>query len=163
MHLQHQAFSHYHGSLCVLSLDFWTTKCTRCPSALDKLDTMAKDEKYANVNFVSICCDQLDGARDIIEKDADPRWQNVDHYYMDKKNKEQAKKLLGFKSVPFYVVLNESGEITQLGNEKAVDFESVPGVIREESDEDSDHSFSTFESESPAAVERVFNMDDLDF
>ena len=82
--------------LC-FSLDFWTTKCTRCPDALDKLDKMANDPKYDDVQFVSICCDKLDGARDIIEKDDDLRWQNVDHYFMDKQDKEEAKKILGFQ------------------------------------------------------------------
>ena len=96
---------------------------------------MAKDSKYANVQFVSICCDQLDGARDIIEKDDDLRWQNVAHYFMEKSDKEEAKKMLGFKSVPFYVVLNESGEITQLGNDKVVNFDDVPGVESEEEED----------------------------
>eukprot|EP00428_Durinskia_dybowskii_P043271 CAMPEP_0170269150 /NCGR_PEP_ID=MMETSP0116_2-20130129/34509_1 /TAXON_ID=400756 /ORGANISM="Durinskia baltica, Strain CSIRO CS-38" /LENGTH=215 /DNA_ID=CAMNT_0010520321 /DNA_START=87 /DNA_END=734 /DNA_ORIENTATION=+ len=113
-------------------IDFWTTKCTRCPDALDKLDQMASDPKYENVQFISICCDQLDGARQIIEKDDDLRWQNVDHYFMSESDKEQAKKELGFKSVPFYVVLDEQGQITQKGNHNAIDFEEVPGVVRPE-------------------------------
>lgn len=93
---------------------------------------MAQDPKYENVRFVSICCDKLDGARDIIEKEDDLRWQHVDHYYMDSVHKEQAKKILGFKSVPFYVVVDEMGGIQQKGNEKAVDFDDVPGVVRPE-------------------------------
>eukprot|EP00529_Nitzschia_sp_RCC80_P032514 CAMPEP_0113454028 /NCGR_PEP_ID=MMETSP0014_2-20120614/7656_1 /TAXON_ID=2857 /ORGANISM="Nitzschia sp." /LENGTH=236 /DNA_ID=CAMNT_0000345429 /DNA_START=213 /DNA_END=923 /DNA_ORIENTATION=+ /assembly_acc=CAM_ASM_000159 len=113
-------------------IDFWTTKCTRCPDALDKLDTMAADPKYKDVQFISIVCDKLDGARHIIEKDDDPRWQNVSHYFMDHQNKERAKKLLGFKQVPFYVVLDENGAITQSGSSKQVDFDEVPGVIHPE-------------------------------
>ena len=93
---------------------------------------MASDPKYENVQFISICCDQLDGARQIIEKDDDLRWQNVDHYFMSESDKEQAKKELGFKSVPFYVVLDEEGQITQKGNHHAIDFDEVPGVIRPE-------------------------------
>mmetsp|Transcript_81780 Transcript_81780/g.122855 ORF Transcript_81780/g.122855 Transcript_81780/m.122855 type:complete len:200 (-) Transcript_81780:162-761(-) len=167
-------------------IDFWTTKCTRCPDALDKLDNMAQDPKYENVQFISICCDKLDGARDIIEKDNDLRWQNVSHYFMDKQNKEEAKKILGFRSVPFYVVLDENGSITQSGNGKAIDFDEVPGVTRPEPEP---CSFSCFEEEkkeddfdipfeldlshkqastpaplpAPIQVERVFDMDDLDF
>ena len=111
------------------SLDFWTTKCTKCPDALDKLDEMARDPKYENVQFVSICCDQLDGARNIIEKEDDLRWQNVNHYFMSQADKEHAKKELGFQSVPFYVVLDQDGTITQKGNSKAIDFDDVPGVV----------------------------------
>ena len=112
--------------------DFWTTNCTQCPDALDKLDDMAQDPKYKDVQFISICCDKLDGARDIIERDDDLRWQNVNHYFMEKEDKETAKKLLGFKQVPFYVVMDENGSITQSGSRRQVDFEEIPGVVRPE-------------------------------
>ena len=138
---------------------------------------MAKDSKYANVQFVSICCDKLDGARDIIEKDDDLRWQNVAHYFMEKSDKEEAKKMLGFKSVPFYVVLDENGAITQLGNEKNVNFDEVPGVVApppppKQQENLLASSFGQLQIEgskvnsspvSPVQVDRVFNMDDLDF
>lgn len=168
--------------------DFWTTKCTRCPDALDKLESMAQDPKYENVRFVSICCDKLDGARDIIERENDLRWQHVDHYYMDSIHKEQAKKILGFKSVPFYVVVDEMGGIQQKGNERAVDFDDVPGVVRPEPVPEPvpepKHAFFTpaaviFEEEKkeddisayqqrlqapePAAADRVLVLDDFDF
>jgi hypothetical protein len=112
--------------------DFWTTQCTRCPEALDKLDDMAQDPKYRDVQFISICCDKLDGARDIIERDDDLRWQNINHYFMDKQDKELAKKALGFKQVPFYVVLDVNGSIQQSGNGKQVDFEEIPGIVEPE-------------------------------
>lgn len=133
---------------------------------------MAQDPKYENVQFVSICCDELDGARGIIEEKDDLRWQNVNHYFMDKKNKEEAKKILGFKSVPFYVVLDESGNITQKGGSKAIDFEEVPGVVRpepepvyEEEEKKDDFEldfqldFSHQPMKEPPAVERVFCID----
>lgn len=93
---------------------------------------MAADPKYKDVQFISIVCDKLDGARQIIEKGDDPRWQNVQHYFMDHQNKERAKKLLGFQQVPFYVVLDENGAITQSGSSKQVDFDEVPGVVHPE-------------------------------
>lgn len=136
---------------------------------------MAADPKYENVQFVSICCDKLDGAREIIEKEQDPRWQNVDHYFMSQSDKEQAKKELGFKSVPFYVVLDEDGTITQKGGQKTIDFDEVPGVVRpepeptfqEEKKEDDDGfaldfqlDFTYQQFKEPPAVERVFNLED---
>lgn len=113
-------------------IDFWTTKCTQCPDALDKLDMMAQDPRYKDVQFISICCDKLDGARNIIEKEDDLRWQNVNHYFMEKRDKEMAKKILGFQQVPFYVVMDENGSITQSGSGRHVDFDEVPGVVRPE-------------------------------
>jgi hypothetical protein len=93
---------------------------------------MAQDPKYKDVQFISICCDKLDGARDIIERDDDLRWQNINHYFMEKKDKEIAKEALGFKSVPYYVVLDEEGNIRQAGSDRQVDFDIVPGVVRPE-------------------------------
>lgn len=135
---------------------------------------MAKDPKYENVQFISICCDKLDGARDIIEEDEDPRWQNVSHYYMDPENKDHAKRILGFKSVPFYVVLDENGSIHQKGGSRAIDFDEVPGVVRPEPSESSfqeekkEDDFGMglgfeldFSNREPKQqVERVFSLDD---
>ena len=125
--------------ILTINLDFWTTKCVRCPDALDNLDVMATQPKYANVQFTSIVLDECDGARNIIETpDKKPRWNNIHHYYMDKTFKEEAKTILGMKQVPFYVVLNEHGEIVQKGSKKQVDFEDIPGMIRPQEEEKSE-------------------------
>ena len=48
-----------------LVLDLWTSKCVKCPAALDKLDHIA--EKYANIaTFVSVALSQGEGNMDII-------------------------------------------------------------------------------------------------
>ena len=73
-----------------------------------------------------------DGAREILEKpDDEPRWNAIHHYYMEQEDKEEAKRILGFSMVPFYVFLNENGEIVQKGGGNAVDFERIPGVEQE--------------------------------
>lgn len=65
-----------------------------------------------DVQFISVCCGkELDPAREILEAPAEGRWSTVTHYFMDFDNKEAAKRLLGFKQVPFYVVVDESGTI----------------------------------------------------
>mmetsp|Transcript_15969 Transcript_15969/g.33736 ORF Transcript_15969/g.33736 Transcript_15969/m.33736 type:complete len:172 (+) Transcript_15969:169-684(+) len=111
-------------------IDFWTTKCTNCPDALDNLNDLAADERYKNIKFASIVCDSCDGARDIIEKDNNPRWDRISHFFMDHDHKEEAKRVLGFKQVPFYVVLNEEGEIVQMGSKKYIDFDNLPGMVQ---------------------------------
>ena len=67
------------------------------------------------------------------------------HYFMDQESKETAKKVLGFSMVPFYVFLNDKGEIVQKGNTNAVNFEEIPGVAA---------------APDPASVEREFVMDE---
>jgi thiol-disulfide isomerase/thioredoxin len=153
----------HHSKLTFSLTDFWTTKCTRCPDALDRLEEMAQDPKYQHVQFVSICCDKLDGAREIIEQEDELRWNHLQHYFMESQHKEQAKQILGFSSVPFYVMLNEDGEITQKGSK--VDFDDVPGVLRPQLDKENvDPVLAARVKELVSQpVERVFELDDLDF
>eukprot|EP00586_Coscinodiscus_wailesii_P012771 CAMPEP_0172520730 /NCGR_PEP_ID=MMETSP1066-20121228/292174_1 /TAXON_ID=671091 /ORGANISM="Coscinodiscus wailesii, Strain CCMP2513" /LENGTH=307 /DNA_ID=CAMNT_0013303537 /DNA_START=50 /DNA_END=972 /DNA_ORIENTATION=+ len=111
-------------------IDFWTTKCTRCPDALDKLNDMAMQSRYSDIQFISICCDSGDGARNIIEERNEPRWGFISHYHMEDEYKEIAKKILGFQQVPFYVVVDATGSILQKGSSKVINFELLPGVVR---------------------------------
>ena len=135
--------------------DFWTTKCTNCPDALDQLNELADDDRYQNVDFASICCDSCDGARNIIEKDDRPRWGKVSHFSMSHEHKEIAKKALGFKQVPFYVVLNDEGDIVQMGSKKQINFDTIPGMVGP-TVEDKDNCFGNSEQ----AGDRTFILDD---
>ena len=131
----------------LLVTDFWTTQCVKCPAALDKLNEMATE--HPDVQFVSICCDSLDGAREIVEQDDEPRWSSVQHFFMNKEDKEKAKKLLGFARVPFYVVLGEEGQIIDKGNNIDLDQHVVP--------EDKENLVGDSNGDD------VFVIDDLDF
>ena len=135
-------------------IDFWTTKCTNCPEALDKLNELAADKRCEGVRFASICCDSCDGAREIIEKDDNPRWDKIAHFFMDHEHKEEAKKVLGFAQVPFYVVLNEDGEIVQKGSKKHIDFDNLPGMTEQKGDESNLHA---------EEIDGAFEILDLDF
>ena len=102
----------------------------RCAAALEEHNALAASPIYKHVKFASICCDLCDGAREILKQTDEPRWSNIDHYFMGFEHKELAKKVLGFKSVPFYVVLNEEGKIVQMGGKKQIDFNNIPGMMR---------------------------------
>ena len=69
-------------------------------------------------------------AREIIDRDDAPRWDRLEHFFMDREHKEEAKRVLGFGRVPFYVVLNEYGDIVQMGSKKHIDFDSLPGMVQ---------------------------------
>jgi len=138
---------------------------------------MAVDPKYARVKFASICCDELDGAREIIQEPEEERWQNISHYFMAHEHKEIAKKVLGFRQVPFYVVLDEQGKIQQMGSSKTVDFDDIPGVARPKGETpkiNQHHGRQDAHNQQKGGVEvaqvqtqpvdRVFEIDDdLDF
>jgi hypothetical protein len=105
--------------------DFWTVQCTRCPAALDKLNALASSMESSGdptttscssvVQFITVCCGkELDAARETLDGprgDDGRRWNHLAHYFMDYDTKETAKQLLGFRQVPFYVVVDERGEI----------------------------------------------------
>lgn len=132
--------------------DFWTTKCVQCPAALDKLNQLATD--YPEVQFVSICCDSLDGAREILQRHDAPRWDAVHHFFMNKADKERAKKLLGFASVPFYVVLDEEGGMVEKGNK----IDLLEHVMDKEN-----LDFVQVTPEDATTEERELVFDELDF
>ena len=115
---------------CYLLIDLWTTRCTRCPAALDTLNQFATDmnkphdnnsevSTTTSIQCVSICCgDTLDEAREIIEATKLPRWGAIQHYFMAYDDKEQCKQLLNFRQVPFYVLFRSNGELLYSGNQK---------------------------------------------
>lgn len=79
---------------------------------------------------MSICCDSLDGAREILERpDADTAWNSMAHYYMSFEHKEHAKRILGFRKVPFYVVIDAQGVIVHTGNKLPEDVVSRPTEV----------------------------------
>lgn len=157
-----------HNSIYVILFipDFWTTKCTRCPDALDKLDELASSPQFSHISFVSICCDTLDGAREIIERENEPRWKHMKHYFMDTCDKERAKTILGFTSVPFYVMLNEHGKITQMGSStKTFDFNATTDADKENENvmtksEKERNNNNTLADKEPTEAERVFILDE---
>jgi hypothetical protein len=125
----------------------------------------SSDSRYANVQFISICCDSLDGAREIIERDNDIKWPDIHHYFMSVEDKETAKQVLGFAAVPFYVFVSATGEITQSGNK--VDWELVPGMVPDQENVAAPVAQEKqLETETAAVTnkpEQIFVLEELDF
>ena len=90
----------------VAVIDFWTTKCVRCPLAIEKLNAKCTDPKYENLAFFTICMDVAGVAKDIVEEE---EWDNLTHTFMEFDQKEFCKAHFGFKSVPHYVVVDQAG------------------------------------------------------
>eukprot|EP01051_Picozoa_sp_SAG22_P023168 SAG22_NODE_5858_length_941_cov_1.587886_1_plen_158_part_10 len=96
----------------VALVDFWTTKCVRCPQAIEKLN--AKAPKHADIAFFTICCElsdvanNADVAKEIVEEE---EWEELTHTFMKFETKEAMKLHFGFKSVPHYVVIDQAGTI----------------------------------------------------
>lgn len=71
--------------------------------------------QHPDVECLSICCDSLDGAREILECSKERAWPALSHYFMAYDDKEIAKQVLGFRSVPYYLVVDETGDLVHAG------------------------------------------------
>ena len=115
-------------------VDFWTTSCGRCPPTLDKLDQMAQEPRCANLQFISICCDSIDKARDTIEKDDYMNWPNIKHFHIDPHHKKVAKQLIGFQFVPFCVIVSEDLQMAKLEPPNDINFHNLMRQIPRQQD-----------------------------
>lgn len=104
-------------------LDFWHTKCVKCPSALERLNEEA-GKSSSNVLFVACAISQGQGNLDAVEEFTSD-WENLAHVFMDLEMKEVAKKAFGFTQVPYYVVVSECGTIVGMGDPRKVDYEQL--------------------------------------
>ena len=104
-------------------LDFWHTKCVKCPAALERLNDEA-GEAEGKVLFVACALSQGQGNLEAVE-DLTMDWENLTHVFMEVDMKELAKKAFGFTQVPFYVVVGESGSILGMGDPKNIDYEQL--------------------------------------
>ena len=100
-------------------IDFWHTKCSRCPAALEKLNN--ESENHSEILFVSCALSQGVGNKDIAA-DLSCDWNNLTHIWMDLEEKEQAKKEFNFTSVPFYVVVGRDGIVIASGEPKTMNY-----------------------------------------
>lgn len=87
---------------------------------------------------------------------------------MEHEYKELAKSMLGFKQVPFYVVVNVKGEIVQMGSKKQIDFDNLPGMVPDVLEVIVDEKKEgQLGMASPTSVTdevfQTFQIDDLDF
>lgn len=117
-----------------LVLDLWHTKCTRCPDALTKLDSIAGSGKHPGVVFASCAlslCDKPDGppdedsSREGVEELIDDMWENLKHCFMTVDEKAMCKAEFGFTAVPFCVVFGADGNVLFKGEPSKIDFTTV--------------------------------------
>jgi Thioredoxin-like len=107
-------------------LDFWTTRCTRCPAALDKLNALAPSVREVHsIEFMSVNLDDHEGATAL----AAGKWENMQHVSVDEDTRELLKQALGMSSVPFYVIITSTGRILTAGSPKDVPVEQLAALL----------------------------------
>ena len=94
-------------------VDLWTVSCGNCPRALAHLNAFAgkvKEEGVGGreVKCVSICLEQSSDDRALAQELLEGAWWNdVTHYYASGETRDSLRALLGFKFVPYYVVVSD--------------------------------------------------------
>ncbi|CAN0262824.1 unnamed protein product [Ectocarpus fasciculatus] len=107
--------------------DFWTTRCTNCPAALDALNSIALVRP--SVAFVAVNIDDAGAARELISQAAsEGRWTSLAHVHLGEDEKERAKDILGMRTVPFYVVVGEDGKVLRHGSAKTLPLKTVESL-----------------------------------
>lgn len=95
-------------------IDCWTTRCEKCPAALDALNSVA--ETYRHDDSVYFLALQLDSdvemAHEVIEEH---EWNYLHHGRLMEVTKEGLKKLFGFSQVPYYIVAVENQVVMASG------------------------------------------------
>lgn len=105
-----------------LVLDFWNTRCSKCPTALAKMDSLAS--KFS-ASTISVACALSLGSQSTTIDDVEElagAFPNLEHVYMDFDTKERVKKTLNFTSLPFAVAYDSNANIICQGDPMNVEF-----------------------------------------
>jgi thiol-disulfide isomerase/thioredoxin len=108
-----------------LVLDFWHTRCVRCPEALSKLDKIAGSGKHAGVVFAACALSTGEGSMEATQELLEDEWEDLTHLFMSVDEKELAKSQFGFSAVPFCVVVAADGSVLYTGDPKDISFDSI--------------------------------------
>ena len=129
-------------------IDFWTTKCVKCPAALEKLNEAAASSIDSSVLYVSCALSQGPGNKEVVMDMVD-EWEDMTHCFMESDQKEEAKNAFGFSAVPFVIIVDKSGSVISSGDPKSVDYVTTLKTAAAASSE-----------VAPAVTENAFSLDE---
>ncbi len=85
-------------------IDFWHTKCQKCPAALEKLNKLAL--AYPDLLFVACALSLGENNIELVAEMID-EWDNLTHVFVSECVKEQLKTWFQFSAVPFALVVDQ--------------------------------------------------------
>ena len=96
-------------------VEFYTTLCSRCPAALEKLDNSSAKLLQAGVTPVAVNLDDIIGAEKILENISEFFSDRVRWIAVSQETRTRLKAELGMRSVPFAVYVGSNGRIVAMG------------------------------------------------
>lgn len=110
-----------------LVVDFWNTRCVKCPAALTKMDLLAADF-VGRVTFAA-CALSLnstsEGTLEHVGELVTDAFPNLRQLYMDYETKEKLKVALEFSALPFAAVYDSAGNLVCKGDPMTDEFSTA--------------------------------------
>jgi hypothetical protein len=147
----------------VMVLCLWTSTCDLCPAALSEMATLAAACDKSQSIFIGVNVDSHMAGREKVAKlGQEGGWDELVHLHMDTDAKRIAMGSMGLQFVPFYVIVDAEGHISQMGMSKDVNLNSVGGMIAAqkqvpENDSLQPHAEPT---RAPATTVYTFSLDE---
>jgi thiol-disulfide isomerase/thioredoxin len=85
-------------------IDFWHTRCVRCPAALEKMNDEAA--AHPEVTFIACALSLGDGNDKVVSKMI-VNWPNLIHVFLNEETKELVKDRFNILSVPYALSVNK--------------------------------------------------------
>ena len=98
-------------------VDFWNTRCTKCPAALAKLDALAA--AHPHVTFVACALSlgsSTQGTLAHVAELTEGLYEHLVHVYADYNTKEAIKRALRFDTLPFAAAYDSHGRVCFTGD-----------------------------------------------
>lgn len=136
-------------------IDFWTTKCVRCPAALSNLNDQAGSKNDEEV-YIACALSQGENNEDDVADFID-EWENLTHLFVKMENKDAIKQHFGFSQVPFYVVFDQEGSIVGSGDSKNFDYATTLAEVTKTSKAENQYNVS---NAVPSTTANTFTLDE---
>lgn len=114
-------------------VEFWTTRCVRCPRSMSDLDRIASTWKHKGygARFISVCCmppNTIDAKAEYqlgAECIENGEYDNITHVFADMETKQRLKQIFSFTSVPHLAIIDANGVVQVSAPAKKVDLSQL--------------------------------------
>lgn len=97
----------------IIYIDFWATWCGPCIAEFPNSKKIMKEFENQDVEFVYLC---IDSEEELWKAKLDELEMEGQHYFLSKEQSKDIMKAYDFSGIPFYVLIDKGGVITEKGN-----------------------------------------------
>ena len=106
-------------------VEFWSPSTENGPRTLDDLQIISGSMRFADYQFVSVCCSTLPEFTELLEKnESSSRWSRLSMLLVWEEDQATVKEAFGISHYPHYVVLSTDGSF--IVSSKVLDLSALP-------------------------------------